>query len=222
MEITDLAARRDRMVMQQLAERGIHDTRVLNAMGRLPRERFLPPDMQHLAYEDCALPIAENQTISQPYMVAVMAEALRLRGSETLLEVGTGSGYHTALLALLARRVISIERQPFLAERADRLLRDLGFRNLDVVIGDGSRGWPTAAPYEAILVTAGAPAVPQALVAQLAPGGRLVIPVGAAKEQTLLRITRQAGSGAPQWTQEELMPCVFVPLIGAQGWQTPD
>jgi protein-L-isoaspartate(D-aspartate) O-methyltransferase len=216
----DFAERRVRMVMQQLAERGIHDTRVLAAMGRLPRERFVPVDLWHLVYEDCALPIAENQTISQPYMAAVLAEALRLQGHERVLEVGTGSGYQAALLGLLARRVISVERHPFLAERASVLLRDLGFRNLDVMIGDGSRGWPGEAPYDAILVTAAAPGVPQGLVSQLAPGGRLVIPVGDAREQTLLRLTRPAADSPLK--QEEIMPCVFVPLIGAQGWQAAD
>ena len=216
----DLQERRAQMVMRQLAERGVHDTRVLAAMGRLPRERFLPSDVQHLAYADSALPIAEQQTISQPFMVAVMTEAARLTGAERVLEVGTGSGYQAAVLGLLARQVISIERHPFLAERAAALLRDLGFRNLDVVIGDGSRGWPAGAPYDAIVVTAGAPVVPESLLGQLAPGGRLVIPVGGAKEQTLLRLTRESRDGTVK--REELMPCVFVPLIGAQGWTAPD
>ncbi len=208
------------MVMQQLAERGVQDTRVLRAMARLPRERFLPRDLRRLAYADCALPIAESQTISQPYMAATLAEALRLRGHERVLEVGTGSGYQAAVLALLCRHVVSIERHPALAERAAGLLRDLGFRNLDVVIGDGSRGWPTRAPYDAILVTAAAPAVPAALVEQLAEGGRLVLPIGSGAEQTLTRVTRAAGGGAAR--HEALMPCVFVPLIGAEGRQPPD
>jgi len=206
------------MVLKQLAERGIHDPRVLAIMGRLPRERFVPPDIRHLAYEDCALPIAENQTISQPYMVALMTEALRLRGPERVLEIGTGSGYQAAVLARLAGQLTTIERHPLLAEQATAILRDLGFRNLDVVIGDGSQGWPARAPYDAIIVTAGAPAVPDGLVSQLAPGGRLVIPVGDAKQQILMRLTRQDG----QIQREEIIPCVFVPLIGAQGWNTPD
>ena len=214
----DLDARRRKMVMQQLAERGIHDTRVLDAMGRLPRERFLPPDVRHLVYEDCALPIAENQTISQPYMVGIMSEALRLHSGDRVLEIGTGSGYQAAILGLLGGRVISVERHPFLAERAIVVLKELGFRNIDVVIGDGSRGWPAAAPYDAIIVTAGAPAVPENLVSQLAPEGRLVIPVGDAKQQMLMRITNRAG----RIQREEIMPCVFVPLIGAYGWSTPD
>ena len=214
----DLEARRQKMVMQQLAERGIHDTRVLDAMGRLPRERFLPADIHHLVYEDCALPIAENQTISQPYMVGIMTEALRLKGAERVLEIGTGSGYQAAILGMLGGQVISVERHPFLAERAIVVLKELGFRNIDVVIGDGSRGWPAAAPYDAILVTAGAPAVPDHLVRQLAPEGRLVIPVGDAKQQMLMRITNRAG----HIQREEIMPCVFVPLIGVYGWSAPD
>ena len=214
----DLDARRQKMVMQQLAERGIHDTRVLDAMGRLPRERFLPADVRHPVYEDCALPIAENPTISQPYMVGIMSEALRLKGGERVLEIGTGSGYQAAILSMLGGQVISVERHPFLAERAIVVLKELGFRNIDVVIGDGSRGWPAAAPYDAIIVTAGAPAVPDHLVGQLAPEGRLVIPVGDAKQQMLMRITNRAG----HIQREEIMPCVFVPLIGAYGWSAPD
>jgi protein-L-isoaspartate(D-aspartate) O-methyltransferase len=206
------------MALKQLAERGIHDTRVLSAMGRLPRERFVPPDVQRLAYEDCALPIAENQTISQPYMVAIMTEALRLQGPERVLEVGAGSGYQAGVLGMLARQVVTIERHPLLAERARALLQELGFQNVQVVIGDGSRGWPALAPYDAILVTAGAPALPETLIGQLAPAGRLVIPVGAAKQQMLMRVTNQDG----RIQREEIMPCVFVPLIGAHGWQAPD
>lgn len=217
-------ARRRKMVLQQLAERGIQDTRVLEAMGRVPRERFLAADQQTLAYADSALPIAENQTISQPYMVGLMTEALRLHGTERVLEIGTGSGYQAAVLALLAGHVVTVERHPFLAERAAARLRMLGFRNLDVVIGDGSRGGPGAAPYDAIIVTAGAPAVPESLLAQLAPGGRLVIPVGDTRQQMLMRITRREGPEGPRgpYKREEIIPCVFVPLIGAQGWKTPD
>ncbi|MGI8587557.1 MAG: protein-L-isoaspartate(D-aspartate) O-methyltransferase [Chloroflexia bacterium] len=213
--------RRRQMVVQQLAERGIHDTRVLEAMSRLPRDRFLAPDLQHLAYSDAALPIAEQQTISQPYMVAVMTEALRLTGAERVLEIGTGSGYQAAVLGMLAREVISVERRPFLAERAGVVLTEFGFRNITVVIGDGSQGWPPRAPYDAIIVTAGAPEVPTSLISQLAPGGRLVIPVGAERQQMLMRLTKQ-GNREDQLRREELMPCLFVPLIGAMGWKTPD
>src|SRR5690242_11342391 len=210
----DTAERREHMVLHQLAERGIQDIRVLEAMGEVPRERFVAGDVRHLAYEDCALPIAEGQTISQPYMVAAMCEALQLRGPETVLEIGTGSGYAAAVLSRLARRVVSIERHPALAERAAALLRDLGYTNVEVHLGDGSRGWSAAAPYDAITVAAGAPTVPDALTAQLRDAGRLLIPVGEPRQQVLLRLTRNGH----RLFKEELMPCVFVPLIGAQGW----
>lgn len=212
------AEQRAQMVMRQLAERGIQDIRVLEAMGEVPRERFVAGDVRHLAYEDCALPIAEGQTISQPFMVAAMCEALRLHGPETVLEIGTGSGYAAAVLSRLVRRVISIERHPALAERAAALLRDLGYTNVEVYLGDGSRGWPALAPYDAITVAAGAPTIPEALTQQLRDGGRLLIPVGEPRQQVLLRLTR---TGDRLW-QEELMPCVFVPLIGAQGWSGPE
>ncbi len=214
----DTSERREHMVLQQLAERGIQDIRVLEAMGEVPRERFVAGDVRHLAYEDCALPIAEGQTISQPYMVAAMCEALQLRGPETVLEIGTGSGYAAAVLSRLARRVVSIERHPALAERAAALLRDLGYTNVEVHLGDGSRGWSAAAPYDAITVAAGAPTVPDALTAQLRDGGRLLIPVGEPRQQVLLRLTRNGH----RLFKEELMPCVFVPLIGAQGWSGPE
>jgi protein-L-isoaspartate(D-aspartate) O-methyltransferase len=214
----DPAERREHMVLHQLAERGIQDIRVLEAMGEVPRERFVAGDVRHLAYEDCALPIAEGQTISQPYMVAAMCEALQLRGPETVLEIGTGSGYAAAVLSRLARRVVSIERHPALAERAAALLRDLGYTNVEVHLGDGSRGWSAAAPYDAITVAAGAPTVPDALTAQLRDGGRLLIPVGEPRQQVLLRLTRNGH----RLFKEELMPCVFVPLIGAQGWSGPE
>jgi protein-L-isoaspartate(D-aspartate) O-methyltransferase len=207
---------RQRMVLQQLAERGIHDIRVLEAMGEVPRERFVGADLRHLAYEDCALPLADGQTISQPFMAAAMCEACRLDGHETVLEIGTGSGYTAAILSRLARRVVSVERQPGLAERAVLRLRDLGYTNVTVQLTDGTQGWPALAPYEVIVVMAGAPTVPEALQAQLAEGGRLVIPVGPAREQTLLRLTRQGD----RFYREELMPCLFVPLIGVAGWGT--
>jgi protein-L-isoaspartate(D-aspartate) O-methyltransferase len=213
--VEDYIERRQQMVLHQLAERGIQDPRVLEAMAEVPRERFVAADLRHLAYEDCALPIAERQTISQPYMVAAMCEVLRLHGDETVLEIGTGSGYAAAVLSRLVRRVISVERHPALAERAAARLWELGYTNITVRLGDGTRGWRADAPFDAITVTAGAPAVPEALTAQLADGGRLVIPVGTEREQTLLRLTR---CGA-HIHREELMPCVFVPLIGAGGWE---
>ena len=214
----EAAERRAQMVIRQLAERGIQDIRVLEAMGEVPRERFVAPDVRPLAYEDCALPIAEGQTISQPYMVAAMCEALQLRGPETVLEIGTGSGYAAAVLSRLARRVVSIERHPALAERAAALLRELGYTNVEVYLGDGSRGWPAEAPYDVITVAAGAPTVPDALIRQLREGGRLLIPVGEPRQQVLTRITRDGD----RLYKEELMPCVFVPLIGAHGWSGPE
>ena len=209
---------RRRMVLQQVAERGIQDTRVLEALGEVPREQFVAGEARDLAYEDCALPIADGQSISQPYMVAAMAEALRLTGAETVLEIGTGSGYAAAVLSRLAARVITVERQPGLAERAAHRLRALGYANVAVQLGDGTRGWLAGAPYAAIVVTAAAPAVPGPLLDQLAESGRLVIPVGRGRDQQLLRVTRAGG----RFVREELMPCTFVPLIGAAGWAGPE
>jgi protein-L-isoaspartate(D-aspartate) O-methyltransferase len=212
------AERRRAMVERHLVGRGIRDGRVLQAMGRVPRERFVPADLRARAYDDTTLPIAEGQSVSQPYMVAVMSEALLLQGTERVLEIGTGSGYGAAVLGALAAQVISVERHPVLAERAGAILRDLAITNVSVQIGDGSRGWPGSAPYDAIVVTAGAPDVPAGLVDQLAPGGRLVIPIGDRETQTLWRLINRNGA----LLREEITSCVFVPLIGAQGWRAPD
>jgi protein-L-isoaspartate(D-aspartate) O-methyltransferase len=202
------------MVADDLARRGIRDARVLDAMGRVGREAFVPGAAGERAYADQALPIGDGQTISQPYMVAVMTEALALTGDERVLEIGTGSGYQTAILAVLARDVISIERRPELAAQARARLDGLGHRNVQVIIGDGSLGYAAAAPYAAIIVTAGAPRVPDPLRAQLAEGGRLVIPVGSPWQQDLLVVRRRAGDF------ETLVrdACVFVPLVGEGGW----
>ncbi len=202
------------MVETQIARRGIRDPRVLEAMRRVPRHRFVPPDQADAAYQDRPLPIGLGQTISQPYMVALMTECLQLTGDENVLEVGAGSGYQAALLAELARQVTSVERHALLAEHARQVLAELGYANVTVVVGDGTLGWPAHAPYDAIIVTAGAPRVPQALKDQLADGGRLVIPVGSGGFQSLLRITRQGA----RFKEEDFGGCVFVPLIGAQGW----
>jgi protein-L-isoaspartate(D-aspartate) O-methyltransferase len=210
----DLAAARARMVDAQLAARGVRDARVLEAMRSVERHRFVPLDVQPEAYEDRPLPIGEGQTISQPYMVAIMTATLAAGPDDRVLEIGTGSGYQTAILARLSRHVVSIERHAPLAHHADALLRSLGFTNVTVVVGDGTEGYEPGAPFNRILVTAGAPAVPDTLTAQLADGGRLVIPVGPPGHQQLTRVERQGTS--IRVTEGEA--CVFVPLIGRYGW----
>ena len=200
------------MVAEQLERRGIGDARVLDAMRRVPREAFVEPADHARAYADQALPIPE--TISQPYMVAAMTEALALGGAERVLEIGTGSGYQTAILAALAREVISIERHQLLADQARTRLAALGYENVDVRVGDGSLGYPAGAPYDAILVAAAAPRIPDALKTQLADGGRLAIPVGPQGRQELT-IVRRHGD---QFTESRREGCVFVPLVGEEGW----
>jgi protein-L-isoaspartate(D-aspartate) O-methyltransferase len=210
--------RKDRlsMVEGQLRRRGISGPRVLQAMAGVPRHVFVSPEEQNRAYEDRPLPIGEGQTISQPYMVAVMSQSLSLRGHETVLEIGTGSGYQTAVLAELAQKVYTIERIPALAFMAQKTLHELGYRNIQYREGDGTRGWPEEGPFDGIIVTAGAPVVPETLKSQLADGGRLSIPVGPRSSQTLLRLTRQKD----RFTEEEMMGCVFVPLVGDFGWDS--
>src|SRR5688572_24920967 len=210
---------RDRMVERQIRARGVSDARVLQAMREIPREAFLPPELAELAYDDRPLPIEAGQTISQPYIVALMTEALRLTGGETVLEIGTGSGYAAAVLARVARHVYTIERHVELADLARERLVALGFANVDVRCDDGTLGWPEHAPFDAIVVAAGGPDVPQALLAQLAIGGRLVIPVGSSRAQELVRVTRTAEDG---FEREELGAVQFVPLIGEQGWADAD
>lgn len=212
----ELKKLRDRMVDRYLEHRGIRSPAVLEAMRSVPREHFLPPELQEFAYEDSPLPIAEGQTISQPYIVAMMAEALELNGSERVLEVGTGSGYAAAVLAHLAREVYTVERVPQLAEKSAAIFAQLGLGNVHVLRGDGTLGWPEHAPYDAIVVAAGGPQVPESLRTQLKVGGRLVIPVGADRRvQELVRIVRR---GPEEYSTEELADVRFVPLIGAEGW----
>jgi protein-L-isoaspartate(D-aspartate) O-methyltransferase len=207
-------ARRE-MVARQIRDRGIHSQRVLDSMESVPRHLFVLPEHVFAAYADEPLPIGEGQTISQPFMVAAMADALSLRGHERVLEIGAGSGYQAAVVSLLAREVIAVETQPALASAARERLARLGYANVHIEEADGSLGWPSAAPYDAILVTAGAPAVPPPLVEQLAEGGRLVIPVGRSEQQELLRIVkRDRGT-----SQESLYACRFVPLLGRYGWR---
>jgi protein-L-isoaspartate(D-aspartate) O-methyltransferase len=210
----DYTTARLTMIRAQLQRRGLTDTRVLQAMREVPRHAFVPVEWQHEAYSDRPLPIADDQTISQPYMVAIMTQSLALQGHECVLEVGTGSGYQAAVLSRLAARVYTIEYFPTLAEKARAMLQRLGYTNVQVIIGDGSRGLPAHAPYQGILVAAAAPHVPQAMRAQLAEGGRLVIPVGSITNQDLLIVTRHQDS----YTQVRSVPCRFVPLLGQEGW----
>jgi protein-L-isoaspartate(D-aspartate) O-methyltransferase len=207
-----LSAARERMVAEQLVEREISSPEVLSAMGRVPRERFVPLEFLNETYSDRALPIDCQQTISQPYIVALMTEALELSGRESVLEIGTGSGYQTAVLAELAAKVVSIERHAELAAQAARVLNALGYRNIALVVGDGTVGWPADAPYDRIIVTAAAAKLPDALFAQLREGGILVIPLGSADSQALVAVRKV--NGQPQAT--ELSGCRFVPLIGAE------
>jgi protein-L-isoaspartate(D-aspartate) O-methyltransferase len=211
-------ARRAEMVDRDIAARGVRDERVLQAMRAVPRERFVPEHRQDEACADHPLPIGGGQTISQPYIVALMSEALQLSGGERVLEIGTGSGYAAAVLSRLAREVHTVERIASLAEAAMRTLAELRAFNVQVHIGDGSLGWPDAAPYDAIAVTAAGPRIPAALRAQLAPGGRLVMPVGRSHgAQELLRLTRAKGDDEED-RSESLCGVAFVPLLGAQGW----
>ncbi len=211
----DAAREREAMVTRQIAARGIRDPRLLAAMRRVPRERFVPAELAALAYDDTPLPIDAGQTISQPYVVALMTEALELEPDDRVLEIGTGSGYAAAVLAELAREVYTIERHRVLADGARERLEALGYRNVQVRCGDGTLGWPEHAPFDAIVVTAGAPAVPASLREQLAVGGRLVIPVGSERVQKLLRVRR---TGEAAWEEEDLGAVRFVPLIGAEGY----
>jgi len=209
---------RKRMVEAQLVARGIKDQRVIDAMLRVPRHLFVAEAMAAQAYSDSPLPIGEKQTISQPYMVALMSELLRLAGGEKVLEIGTGSGYQAAILSTLGARVYTVERHRPLALQARRVLDGLGMLNVNLKIGDGSDGWAEEAPFDAIMVTAGAPEIPQNLLSQLATGGRLVIPVGSQHEQILKRVTRTADG----YQYEQSVGCRFVRLVGKSGWSVEE
>jgi protein-L-isoaspartate(D-aspartate) O-methyltransferase len=211
----DREAERRSMIREQLERRNIRDTRVLRAMAAVPRHHFVPAELNEHAYADNALPIAENQTISQPYIVALTVAALQLQGHERVLEIGTGSGYAAAVLGQLAAEVWTIERYRSLAETAARRLAELGYRNVHVLSGDGTQGLPEHAPYDGIAVAAAGPHVPQSLLDQLAPGGRLVIPIGSRDEQQLIRVVRTAKG----LHEESLGPVRFVPLVGREGWE---
>lgn len=211
----DFENARMHMVERQLMPRGIRSSSVLAAMGRVPRHLFVEESLRSMAYEDHPLPIGEGQTISQPYMVALMTDVLHVTPACVVLEIGTGSGYQTAILAEQAKQVYSVERLEGLARQARTLLTSLDYQNIDIRVGDGTLGWPEHAPYDRIVVTAGAPVVPKALIEQLADDGKLVIPVGDRMSQTLQIITKHQG----QLRTETSCQCVFVKLIGEDGWK---
>ncbi|NOX96888.1 MAG: protein-L-isoaspartate(D-aspartate) O-methyltransferase [Nitrospirae bacterium] len=206
---------RKRMVEIQLRGRNIKDEKVLRAMERVPRHKFVEKDCQKDAYADRPLPIGEGQTISQPYMVALMTQCLELKGNEKVLEIGTGSGYQAAILAELAKEVYSVERTESLSRRATKNLQELGYTNIKLKIGDGTKGWEEHAPYESIMVTAGSPDIPQVLVEQLSEGGQMVIPVGGSYSQELVVLRKRKG----KVEKKDICGCVFVPLIGEFGWK---
>lgn len=227
----DYAVLRRRMVEDQLRRRGISDERLLDVMGKVPRHFFVPEGQRVHAYEDRPLPIGSSQTISQPYMVARMTELLSLARDSRVLEIGTGSGYQAAILAELAGEVTTVERLPDLKTRAEALLRRLGYNNVNAVVGDGTLGWSQKAPYDAIVVTAGAPRVPDELRRQLATDGRMVIPVSAGPSQTLFLVERLEQEEPPQsdsdpqkqqdrYRETAILGCVFVPLIGRDGYDS--
>ncbi len=209
----DFKAARAELIKHLRSE--IRDERVLCSMGRIPREEFVPPDLRQLAYEDRPLPIGLEQTVSQPFIIALMTEALELVGSEKVLELGTGCGYQAAILAELARKVITVERLQELAEKAKQVLDKLEYTNIEIHLAEKTLGWPAEAPYDAIIVTAGAPRIPRELLNQLAVAGRLVIPVGSRFEQELIKVTKQKKRNIT----ENLGACRFVSLIGKDAWE---
>jgi protein-L-isoaspartate(D-aspartate) O-methyltransferase len=210
----DYEEARDRMVEQQMARRGIRDERVLQAMREVPRHCFVPRDLWDSAYQDHPLPIGHGQTISQPYIVAYMTEMLHLTPDDRVLEVGTGSGYQSAILSRLAGQVYTVERIPLLSSHAREVLQELGYQNIEYRVHDGGYGWPEAAPFDAIIVTAAAPETPAPLVAQLADGAHLVIPIGPTGYQDLVRLTRHG----ERIHTEQLTAVAFVPLLGEHGY----
>ncbi len=214
--VSDFSIARRQMVERQIKGRGVSDPLVLNAMLRVPRHLFVEEALQSQAYSDFPLPIGEKQTISQPFMVAYMTQALQLKGGERVLEVGTGSGYQAAVLDQIASRVYSVERIAALARRARRILDGIGQNNVNIKVTDGTFGWEEEAPFDAIMVTAGAPSIPAKYLDQLVLGGRLVIPVGDLGSQVLKRVTR---SGEKEFREEDLLDCRFVPLVGKFGWE---
>jgi protein-L-isoaspartate(D-aspartate) O-methyltransferase len=213
-DLTEYDRARERMVRSQIEARGIRDPQVLVAMRQVPRHLFVPVHTRGSAYRDIPLPIGEGQTISQPYIVALMTEMLELTGKERVLEIGTGSGYQAAVLSMLAHEVYTVERLPSLARNAEELLRQLGYTNINVRIGDGTLGWAEHEPHDAIIVTAAPPEIPSPLLDQLADGGRLVAPIGPRWTQTLVRVRRKG----EKLHKEYLTSVAFVPLVGEYGW----
>ena len=212
--IKSYAGQRRKMVEEQLVERGINDLRLLEVVSRVPRHLFVQESLQHRAYGDTPLPIGENQTISQPYIVGAMTEALDLKGEERVLEIGTGSGYQTAIIAELCSQVFTIERLNNLSRKAQNILESLNYMNIVFKMFDGTYGWPDQAPFDAILITASAPEIPGSLVKQLGDGGRLVAPIGEADKQKLVVLTKNGD----RVSRRDLGDCKFVPLIGKYGW----
>ncbi len=211
----DMSIARRRMVEKQLIGRGITDAKVIEVMSRIPRHLFIPEALRDQAYGDYPVPIGEKQTISQAFTVAFMTQSLELDGDEKILEVGTGSGYQAAVLSQLADKVYTVERIASLARQARRVLDQLACRNVNLKVSDGTLGWENEAPFDGILVTAGAPAIPDEYRCQLSIGGRLIIPVGGREQQDMIRVTRLSES---DYREEKLLDCRFVPLIGSQGW----
>jgi len=215
MDRKDSKELREFMVRTQLIPRGIKDKGVLKAMEKIPRHLFVDESIRYKAYEDMALPIGEGQTISQPYMVAIMTELLELKGEEKVLEIGTGSGYQAAILAELSRGVYTVERVGLLTEKAEKILHSLGFNNVYFKVGNGTLGWPEEAPFDRVIITAGTPKVPEPVKEQLSEEGIIVAPVGELFSQQLIKIKKTKGT----LSEEYHTPCVFVPLIGKYGWQ---
>jgi protein-L-isoaspartate(D-aspartate) O-methyltransferase len=210
----DFKELREFMVKTQLIPRGINDERVLNTMKKVPRHLFVDDYIQHKAYDDMALSIGEGQTISQPYMVAIMTQLLELKGNEKVLEVGTGSGYQAAILAELSKEVYTVERVVVLVKKAEDRFHSLGYKNIHIKIGNGTLGWPEEAPFDRIIITAGTPKIPEPLIEQLSEEGIIIAPVGDRFSQQLLRVRKSNG----KLSEDYHTPCVFVPLIGEYGW----
>jgi len=211
----DLDKLKAAMVTEQLIPRNISDKIILEAFRKVPRHEFVPEDLRQSAYNDYPLPIGEDQTISQPYMVALMTECLKLKGGEKVLEIGTGSGYQASILAEIAGDVYSVERFKALADKASGVLNSLGYRNIHIKVGDGTLGWSEFAPYDGIVVTAGAPSIPDSLVKQLKDGGRLIIPIDRGGFGQVLTLVERVG---PTIRTSDICACTFVPLIGKEGW----